>query len=296
MCLSSLFDMSRQGQLNLEDYALLAADEATRESNPRILAQLTLSLGSTVETLCRLAPESDAARARVSSKLETLSWKQAIAEADPDRQRLWFDLFVGVAASDTALARMRGILSGEVAVYGLLMSPDVRWQIVMALCTRGASDSEQLIAEEQKRDASDLGQKMAIAASASRPDAQVKHRWLEELKNPQSALGLSRQAFAMSNLYPASQNDLHLADLERILGSLPELASRDPYFLKAYTSSLLKPIGREASAAALGQALEQSTQLGSVIHEALQEACQADRECLKLRGQFVNRRPLGQTN
>lgn len=120
---------------------------------------------------------------------------------------------------------------------------------------------------------------------------QVKHHWLEVLRNPQSALGLSRQEFAMSNLYPASQHDLHLADLERILGSLPELRTRDPYFLKAYTSSLLKPIGREASAAALGQALEQSAQLGSVIHEALQEACQADREYLKLRDQFVNRRP-----
>ncbi len=284
MFVQSLFDMTRKGDFALEEYATLASAAAEGEDNLRVLAQLTRSIENVVHTLERLTPDSAEALQRVRTSVMKLSWDRAQEETDPDKVRLWFDLYVVAAHGEANLSRLRGLLRGNVSIPALAMSQDLRWKIVLALSAKGDPDAARRIADEKQRDGSDLGQKMALAADAAQPDPDVKRRWIDELLDDGSRLGLARQRFVMESLFPANQTELQRAALRRILAALPELSrTRDPYFLSSFVSKLLLPMGHDESVAAMSETLENSGTLDSTTLRFLREAHQADEECLALR-------------
>jgi aminopeptidase N len=280
----SLYDMSHTGRMPIEDYVTLALAESQAETNLRVLAQLTGSMSSSIDLLYRLRPGSEAALAQTLPTLEEAAWTWVNNEADPDRARLWFDLLLRASASPTAQDRLRSLLDETVSLPAVPMSQNLRWRVVIALAGLGVPEAESLIADEQERDPSDLGEKMAIAADAVRPLADTKQRWIREITSPESGLGLSRQRFAIFSLFPARQSDLQAEQLDRILESLPALSGRDPYFVSSYVSGLLRPVCTHESTAAMGAALDAGG-LNSTSELFLREALQADEECLALRSE-----------
>ncbi len=282
MFIRSLYDLARTGRMPIQDYVNLALTESETEPNIRVLAQLTRSIAASVDLLYRLRPESEQVLSEVQSTLESRTWEHSSTETDTDRARLWFDLLLAVTASSEGQDRLRSLLGETVTLPGVQLSPDLRWEVVITLSSLGADDSEGLIATERERDASDQGQKLAIAAEAAEPDLANKSRWLAELINPQSDLGLARQRFAISSLFPGNQTALQKHQLVVILESLPGLSDRDPYFLSSYVSGLLRPVCTAESVAAMAAALETGG-LNSTTELFLREAHQADGECLELR-------------
>jgi aminopeptidase N len=282
MMIRALYEVSGTESLPIEDYVKLALKESHTESNIRVLAQLLQSISASVDLLYRLRPESDDALTEVLTTLAESSWNQVTGESDPDRARLWFKLLLETSDSSAAQDRLRSLLNESVTLPGVQLSEDLRWSVIIALSTLGASDSERLINDERERDPSDLGQKLAIAADAARPQASSKDHWLKEVINPDSDLGLARQRYAMGSLFPANQTGLQQQQLDRILQSLTLLSDRDPYFLSSYVTDLLQPICTSESVAAIATALE-SGNLNSTIDLFLREAHQADAECLDLR-------------
>jgi aminopeptidase N len=282
MFIRSLFDMSQAGDMPIQDYVNLALDESEIEPNIRVLAQLTRSIANSVTLMNRLRPESEQALSEMIATLEGKVWQHATTETDPDRARLWFDLLGTVTASSEGQNRLRSLLDETATLPGVQLSPDLRWRIIITLSGLGAQDSPTLIAAERERDASDQGQKLAIAAEAARPDSENKSRWLAELVNPDSDLGLARQRFAIGALFPSNQTGLQHQHLATILESLPGLSDRDPYFMSSYVSGLLTPVCTTESVAAMAAALE-TGDLSSTAELFLREAHQADSECLALR-------------
>ena len=282
MMIRALYDVSGTGSLSIDDYVKLALKESQTEPNIRVLAQLIQSISASVDLLYRLRPESGDALTEVLTILAESSWNQVTGESDPDRARLWFGMLLEVSESSAAQDRLRSLLNESVTLPGVQLSEDLRWSVIIALSSQGASDSERLINDERERDPSDLGQKLAIAADAARPQSSIKDHWLKELINPDSDLGLARQRYAMGSLFPANQTGLQQQQLDRILQSLTLLSDRDPYFLSSYVTDLLRPICTSESVAAMATALEDS-KLNSTIDLFLREAHQADTECLDLR-------------
>ena len=282
MMIRSLYNMSSAGGMPIQDYVFFALKELQTETNIRVLAQLTESTVASVNLLYRLQPESQDALAEVLSSVAEEAWNQVSSETDPDRARLWFDLLLETSASSTALNRLRSLLNETVRLPGLDLSSDLRWSVIIALSAQAAPESERLINDERERDPSDLGQKLAIAADAVKPDANIKEHWLKEITDPESKLGLARQRYAMKALFPASQTGLQQQQLDRILQSLPMLSDRDPYFLSHFVRGLLQPICSNESVAAIAAALENGD-LSSTTKLFLLEAHQADTECLSLR-------------
>ncbi len=67
---------------------------------------------------------------------------------------------------------MRALLDGQ-APEGLVIDPDLRWQLLTALVTTGHADLADVAAEQQRDDTGD-GRTAARRARSSRPDATVR--------------------------------------------------------------------------------------------------------------------------
>ena len=105
--------------------------------------------------------------------------EQLLLESDLDRASSWFNLLLSIAVDEADLLYLSAILDGTVVLPALPMSQDRRWQVVRALCR--PSDARRRLELESARDATDWGQRRAIAAEAALPDASVKSRWIAEL-------------------------------------------------------------------------------------------------------------------
>ena len=282
MMLDSLYSLSRSGRMPIRDYVILAVKEMQQESNIRVLAQLTGSISSSIDLLYRLRPQSVTALAEVLSVVEEDSWQRLTTEADPDRASLWFNLLLDSSSGVVTQDRLRSLLAGNVSLPAVQLSEDLRWNILISLSTLGISDYDLLLNTERERDPSDQGQKYAIAADASRPEAPIKAFWLKQVADQESDLGLAKQRYAIDALFPANQTGLQAELLDSVLQSLPGLSDRDPYFVSSYVSGLLRPVCTEESVEAIAAALERGG-LNTTSELFLREAHQADAECLALR-------------
>ena len=279
--LDVLVDRARDGDLSLQAFLRTVMDNARTEPNFRVLSQLVRELTEFFALLERLSPEADELLAGFGGELETLAWDKSRATIF-DEQLLWFNLYVGVARSHTALDHLRGLLDGDVSIDGLPMSQDKRWQILVRLAAYGII--EERIAAELKKDLSDRSRKLAIAARAAQPDMEVKLDWLREVQNPDSAMGLADKRFAIYNLVPPNQALLGLELLETILHSLDELSEHsDHYFTSHYVRGLLGKTCRQEGVARIAAHLETPERLSSTALRFLREAHQADNECAELR-------------
>jgi len=282
MVLASLYDMAQAGRMPLGDFVALAARQMRQEPNILVLAQLTHSIAASIDLLYRLRPESAPVLADVLDGIADDSWHLVMAEPDPDRASLWFDLLLASASGPAAQEHLRSLLQDKVSLPAVQLSEDLRWRILISLSALGAADDGQLLNAERERDPSDQGQKYAIAADAARPEAFVKEYWLRQLTVPGTDFGLARQRYAIHGLFPANQTGLQAGQLDFILGSLPALSGRDPYFISSYVSGLLQPVCTAESVTAMAAALDVGG-LNSTADLFLREAHQADAECLNLR-------------
>jgi hypothetical protein len=124
-----------------------------------------------------------------------------------------------------------------------------------------------------------------LSAQAAAPNLENKEKWVNELQNPTLLTNLAKQRAVISELFPATQTDLQLQVLEKLLSSLPQMSREaDAYFLKSYTEVLFTPMCREESNALMQTALDDfSGQLNPTALRFIREAHQLDVECQSLR-------------
>ena len=288
--LAALFDKAISGDMPIADYVSQALQLAHDEQNMRVLEQMTASVVEAVNLMQRLRPETDAALMHLVPQIEELSLRQSHFAEARDIKYLWLNTFLGVVSSHAGLGTTRALLDGEAEIEGVDISPEIRWRLLTILSRHDAVDIAELLEAENSRDSSDFGERRLLSARAAAPNTAIKERWLDELQNPQSVTGLARQRSVMAELFPATQTNLQLALLDKILGALPELSRNgDPYFLFSYTLSLLQPMCQAESTARMQAALDEyAGQLNPTTLRFLREAHQADAECLSLRGRQLN--------
>jgi len=170
LCWASTWDMVRDSELPTRRYVELVLAHAPAETDESTLARLLGQADTAVDTYGDPANRS-AARAALAAAARI-----GVAAAEPggDRQLIWARHFQSVADSPGDLAYARGILDGTEEVPGLAVDTDLRWQIVMTLASIGADDDGSLIETELERDPTDIGERRAASARASRPTAEAK--------------------------------------------------------------------------------------------------------------------------
>jgi aminopeptidase N len=285
MFLAGLYDKAMAGEMDIDAYVSLALNLASAEENMVVLEQITSSLLGAADMLQRVLPVTDEYLPVVLGEMEQFTFEKSQTAGETDLKQMWFHTFLNLVATEEGLAIVNSLLDGKTKIDGIDISSEDRWQILTILSRHEAEGIADLLAAESRRDSSDLGQRNLLSARAAAPNLANKMYWVEELQEPNELTSLAKQRAVMAELFPASQTELQLKVLEKILSSLPAMSlDADPYFLTSYTSALLTPMCTEESSALMQVTLDEySDQLNPTALRFLREAHQADVECQQLR-------------
>ena len=170
LCWAATWDMVRDAELATRRFVALVLAHAPAEGDDSALARLLGQAASAADVY------GDPANREALHASLAAAAREALAGAEPgsDRQLIWARHFISVAESADDLAYARALLDGSEDVSGLVVDTDLRWQIVMSLAAEGVEDGEALIAAELERDPTDIGERRAASARASRPSAEAK--------------------------------------------------------------------------------------------------------------------------
>ena len=178
---SSLWNATRDGELDATRYLAIVRAHAPAESNIGLLTGVIANAASSIRHFV-----ADVKRDREQREWTTAAWTALQeAEAGSDAQLAWARAFATASGfDDIHHERVRAMLDGD-APDGLVVDPDLRWQLVTALVTTGHADLSD-VAAEQERDDTGSGRTAARRAASSRPEADVRRAAWESAWNDPS--------------------------------------------------------------------------------------------------------------
>jgi len=284
MLWQSLWDGVRDAKLPLNDFIAVALNNAPQEKDYTLLGDV---LGKVAQSKSYLdAMRLDTAWAKQTSlALEKMAWDGVLAhKGSADFQRRWFGLYVGVASSPEALARLAGILDGKVDAAGVQVNQELRWTIIGHLNRYDHAGSAALIEAESARDKSDAGLAAAVAASASRPDAKAKADWVQRIEDLKSPLPFSRIRVAMGSVFPPEQGKLDEQDADARLARLPAIdKAAGPVYMRAYAVTMIPATCTPHSVQRLARAADTMKDLSAFTRRSLLDTLQNDQRCVAIK-------------
>lgn len=166
---NSAWDAARDGESPARRYVeLILANVAAESDSSVILVQLR----QLATTLNFYVAEEHRAATTVAA-VDTL-WDLASAAAGgSDAQLQFVKSFALLASSGTQLDTVGGLLDGSVALEGLAMDQDLRWELLASLVAGGRLGKEEIDAELE-RDNTASGQNAAALATAAIPTPEAK--------------------------------------------------------------------------------------------------------------------------
>jgi aminopeptidase N len=235
MLWGALWDQVRAYRMTPERFVRLALRDLPGESDEQIVPFVLARLDRAVRAYLR--PD---ARNRVQEEVEAVLLRGA---ADTSRsysvRKAQLDAFIGLAASPGGVTRLERLLSADSAAGEPLRDP-TRWDAVTRLLEIGAAHGEARLAEQERRDTSADGRRLAFIAGAGRPGAETKRSYFgsyfaDTALNEEWASGslgpfnaLEHQALTFPYLRPA-------------LDSLPFIqAHRRIFFLETWLAAFLR--------------------------------------------------------
>ncbi|PRA83247.1 aminopeptidase N [Microbacterium sp. MYb66] len=166
---SSLWNATRDGELDAPRYLAIVRTHAPAEGNIGLLAGI---LANAMYALRHFVRDENRGN-------EHRNWANAVrsalhdAEAGSDAQLSWARALATASGyDDVHHDEVRGMLDGRVP-EGLVVDPDLRWQLLTALVTTGHADLADISAE-QERDDTGSGHTAARRARASFPEGGVR--------------------------------------------------------------------------------------------------------------------------
>ncbi|KTR06859.1 aminopeptidase N [Curtobacterium luteum] len=165
----AIWDATRDAEAPASDYVRLVlgniASETESTTIRTTLSQLLLTARNYV------APEkSEATIRQVGDTLWTLATE---AEAGSDAQFQFVKFFAQIPSTPEHVATLRGLRDGSVALDGLEIDTDLRWELLEGLVLAGAADGSD-VDTELAADKTASGEQAAARARASIPTAEGK--------------------------------------------------------------------------------------------------------------------------
>ncbi|ALX66862.1 aminopeptidase N [Microbacterium sp. XT11] len=166
---SSLWNATRDGELDATRYLAIVRRHAPREANIGLLSGVLPNAAFALRHYV-----ADARREAEQRAWAETTW-HALNGADPgsDAQLSWARALATASAfDDVRHEEVRSLLEGR-APEGLVVDPDLRWQLLTALVSTGHASALDVTAELE-RDDTGSGRTAARRALASRPDRDVR--------------------------------------------------------------------------------------------------------------------------
>ncbi|MDX2367943.1 MAG: aminopeptidase N [Colwellia sp.] len=288
MLWQSLWDSVRDGKLPLNEYLQVALANAPLEQDYTTLGQILGQLSTAKVYLNKgLGNQHDYVK-NIALQLEEITWQSTLYNTDnKNNQRRWFNSYVNFAHTDSALDNLYKLLNGQHSLEGLIISQDIRWDIIAQLSRFHHTKSAELIVEELTRDSSDTGEKSAIYAQAIAPNAKIKTDWLVKIQQQNSDIGFSKLRTAMSALYPSEQNSFSEQNATQFMLSLTEIDKiNGPVFMRSY-NHLIPATCSKVSVARLATAVSELNDLSAGTKRSLLIKQQEDQRCLLIKSKIT---------
>lgn len=155
-----------------------------------------------------------------------------------EKQIVFFRLFVH-SGEEEALPLLAQVLQGEEVVPGMELDQDKRWELVERLMAGGYDGALELLAQEERRDPSDLGVKKAFLARIASPDSKAKREAWESFTRGKDEFSTDYLRYGMRGFHRHGQQGVLAPYSEAYFRHLPELADcRDPHYLGAFVRFL----------------------------------------------------------
>ncbi|WP_372968860.1 aminopeptidase N [Microbacterium sp.] len=166
---SSLWNATRDGELSATRYTSIVRAHAPGETNIGLLVGILANTLFSIRHYVSTTRRQEEQRAWVETAWTALQ----ASDAGSDAQLSWARALATASAFDDVRADdVRALLDGQVP-EGLVIDPDLRWQLLTALVTTGHAGADE-VAAEQERDDTGSGRTAARRALASRPEASVR--------------------------------------------------------------------------------------------------------------------------
>ncbi|WP_336853326.1 aminopeptidase N [Sinomonas albida] len=165
----SAWDGARDGETPARSYAELVLANIGSETDSSVVQTLLRQLATTLDFYVDAAAQPEAKRA-AAGRL----WQLA-ADAQPgsDSQLQFVKAFSALASAEEHLDAVAGLLTGGVALPGLAVDQDLRWELVASLAAGGRIGRDR-VQEELAHDNTSTGQCAAALATAALPTPEAK--------------------------------------------------------------------------------------------------------------------------
>ena len=165
----AVWDTTRDGETPAGDFVRLVLGNISHEDQSSArgtaLSQLELALERYIEP---------AAAEQVAADCGDALWALTVlADAESDAQLQFVTSFIRIASTAPHFDILASLLDGSVALEGLSIDTDLRWELVIALAAGGAAtdaDIDHALASDDTA----KGRQFAATARAARPDAEGK--------------------------------------------------------------------------------------------------------------------------
>ncbi len=229
----SLWNMVRDQQLKSAEYLELAAGKVTAESDHRLIESILATVQATV---ARYLPDEQ--REPAAHRGSYFAWEALNAAPHGDLQIIWARALIALAINRDDIERCGRLADGELAVEGLTVDQNMRWEIAARYVAHGLEGAAERLAAERERDPSDRGQRAALRAEVAVPDAEVKAKAWQRFEGEDYG-SLHLTAAAMGGFHWWVQRELLAPYTERFFERLPEIfEQRDNEFARSYFGAL----------------------------------------------------------
>ncbi len=185
---SAAWEMTRDAELRARDFVALVMRGVHGETEVGVAQRLLLQAQTALNSYADPGWASETGWPQFAERLLQLA---STADAGSDHQLAFVNALCTSDLADSQLRLLADLLDHDPAAYGLPgleVDTDLRWRIVAALAAGGRIDTDgpqtPFIDAELIRDPTAAGRRHAAAASAARPQADVKHRaWREVLED-----------------------------------------------------------------------------------------------------------------
>jgi aminopeptidase N len=166
---ASAWDAARDGETPAREYVDLVLANIGHETDSTVITVLLRQLASTLHFY--VAPEH---QKETAVKAAAALWELTLAAAaGSDAQLQFLKSFASLAQSPEHLDTVAGVLAGSIALEGLGIDQDLRWEMLTSLVAGGRLGEAEVDAE-LGRDNTQTGQLAAAAAKAAIPTAEAK--------------------------------------------------------------------------------------------------------------------------
>ncbi|MGI9123837.1 MAG: ERAP1-like C-terminal domain-containing protein, partial [Mycobacterium sp.] len=185
---SAAWEMTRDAELKARDFVALVMRGVHGETEVGVAQRLLLQAQTALNSYAVPDWAADQGWPAFADRLLELA---RAAEAGSDHQLAFVNALCTSKLSAHHLVVLADLLDRDPAdsgLAGLQVDTDLRWRIITALTAGGRIDAEgtatPFIDAELQRDPTAAGKRHAAAASAARPQADVKHRaWREVIED-----------------------------------------------------------------------------------------------------------------